>query len=59
MTEITFKNNPIHLEGTEVSKGDVAPNFKVLDNSLNEVLILAYVINKLANLMKKLLKKMV
>lgn len=34
MTEITFKNNPIHLEGTEVSKGDVAPNFKVLDNSL-------------------------
>ena len=23
MTEITFKNNPIHLEGTEVSKGDV------------------------------------
>ena len=28
MTEITFKNNPIHLEGTEVSKGDVAPNFK-------------------------------
>ena len=36
MTEITFKNNPIHLEGTEVSKGDVA-NFKVLDNSLNEV----------------------
>lgn len=37
MTEITFKNNPIHLEGTEVSKGDVAPNFKVLDNSLNEV----------------------
>ncbi|WP_049335927.1 thiol peroxidase [Staphylococcus hominis] len=37
MTEITFKNNPIHLEGTEVSKGDVAPNFKVLDNNLNEV----------------------
>ena len=30
MTEITFKNNPIHLEGTEVSKGDVAPNLSLI-----------------------------
>ena len=76
MTEITFKNNPIHLEGTEVSKGDVAPNFKVLDNSLNEVTLdnfkgqkklisvvpsidTGVCVNKLANLMKRLLKKMV
>ncbi|SUM59810.1 thiol peroxidase [Staphylococcus petrasii] len=37
MTQITFKNNPIHLLGTEVSEGQQAPDFKVLDNNLNEV----------------------
>ena len=36
MTQITFKNNPIHL-GSEVSEGQHAPDFKVLDNDLNEV----------------------
>lgn len=37
MAQITFKNNPIHLLGTEVSEGQQAPDFKVLDNDLNEV----------------------
>ena len=37
MTQITFKNNPIHLVGSEVSEGQHAPDFKVLDNDLNEV----------------------
>ena len=37
MTQITFKNNPIHLAGSEVSEGQHAPDFKVLDNDLNEV----------------------
>lgn len=37
MTQITFKNSPIHLAGTEVSEGQQAPDFKVLDNDLNEV----------------------
>ena len=35
MTQI--KNNPIHLAGSEVSEGQHAPDFKVLDNDLNEV----------------------
>jgi len=39
MTEITFKNNPIHLEGTEVNECDIATNFSVLDNSLNQITI--------------------
>ena len=37
MTQITFKNNPIKLSGSEVNKGDIAPNFTVLDNSLNQI----------------------
>ena len=75
MTQITFKNNPIHL-GSEVSEGQHAPDFKVLDNDLNEVslenykgqkklialyllLIQVCVTNKLVNLMKKRRKKTV
>ena len=37
MTQITFKNNPIKLSGSEVNEGDIAPNFTVLDNSLNQI----------------------
>ena len=36
MTQITFKNNPIKLSGSEVNE-DIAPNFTVLDNSLNQI----------------------
>ncbi|QAV32007.1 thiol peroxidase [Sulfitobacter donghicola] len=36
MTEITFKNNPVTLSGQQVNEGDVAPNFTVLDNDLNQ-----------------------
>lgn len=36
MTEITFKNNPVTLSVQQVNEGDVAPNFTVLDNDLNQ-----------------------
>lgn len=37
MTQITFKQNPVTLKGTEVNVGDQAPDFKVVDNNLQEV----------------------
>lgn len=37
MVSITFKENPMTMLGNEVKQGDQAPNFTVLDNSLNEV----------------------
>ncbi|MCI1574115.1 MAG: thiol peroxidase [Weizmannia coagulans] len=37
MASVTFKGNPVTLEGTEVKVGDKAPDFTVLDNDLNEV----------------------
>ncbi|ADC48768.1 Redoxin domain protein [Alkalihalophilus pseudofirmus OF4] len=37
MAEITFKNNPVTLLGTEVKVEEKAPDFKVLANDLSEV----------------------
>lgn len=37
MVQVTFKNNPIHLLGTEVKVGETAPDFTVLSNSLEPV----------------------
>lgn len=37
MANITFKNNPVTLLGTEVKVGDKAPNFSVLANDLSPV----------------------
>lgn len=37
MTQITFKQNPVTLAGSEVNVGDQAPEFKVVDNNLQEV----------------------
>ncbi|RIN71490.1 redoxin family protein, partial [Staphylococcus simulans] len=37
MTQITFKQNPVTLKGAEVNVGDQAPDFKVVDNNLQEV----------------------
>ncbi|ERN52547.1 thiol peroxidase [Alkalihalophilus marmarensis] len=37
MAQITFKNNPVTLLGTEVKVGEKAPDFKVLANDLSEV----------------------
>jgi thiol peroxidase len=37
MTKVTFKGNPVTLRGTEVQVGDTAPDFKVLNNDLEEV----------------------
>ncbi|MEK4025150.1 thiol peroxidase [Sporosarcina sp. FSL W7-1283] len=37
MVNVTFKNNPIHLEGTEVKVGERAPDFTVLSNDLQPV----------------------
>jgi thiol peroxidase len=34
---ITFKGGPLTLIGPELKKGDPAPNFKLLNNSLQEV----------------------
>ncbi|ARU62271.1 lipid hydroperoxide peroxidase [Tumebacillus avium] len=34
---ITFKGNPVTLQGTEVKVGDQAPNFSVLANNLTPV----------------------
>lgn len=33
----TLKGNPLKLEGPELKKGDTAPDFKVVNNSLQEV----------------------
>ena len=37
MANITFKNGPVTLLGTEVKVGDKAPNFTVLANDLSPV----------------------
>ena len=34
---VTFKGNPLTLTGTEVKVGDLAPDFSVVNNSLEEV----------------------
>ncbi|MBP2026976.1 thiol peroxidase [Acetoanaerobium pronyense] len=34
---ITMKGNPVTLAGKEIKVGDKAPNFKVIDNDMNEV----------------------
>ncbi|RIP34072.1 thiol peroxidase [Staphylococcus gallinarum] len=42
MTQITFKQEPMALSGSQVNEGDVAPDFTVLDNDLNEVKLSTY-----------------
>lgn len=42
MAQITFKQDPITLLGSQVKKGEVAPDFAVLDNDLNEVNLSTY-----------------
>lgn len=42
MPNITFKQNPVTLVGSEVKKGDQAPNFTVLANDLSEVTLKDY-----------------
>jgi len=36
MAKVTFKGDPVTLVGTEVKKGDKAPDFTVLSNDLQE-----------------------
>ncbi|MCD6527555.1 MAG: thiol peroxidase [Desulfuromonas sp.] len=36
---ITFKGNPVTLLGPDVAVGDVAPDFKVIDNGLQPVVL--------------------
>ncbi|WP_371068766.1 thiol peroxidase [Sediminibacillus sp. JSM 1682029] len=42
MANVTFKGTPMTLGGNEVKVGDTAPDFKVLDNDLNEVRLSDY-----------------
>lgn len=42
MAQITFKQEPVTLYGSQVKKGEYAPNFTVLDNDLNEVTLENY-----------------
>lgn len=42
MAQITFKQEPITLLGSQVKKGETAPDFTVLDNDLNEVTLSNY-----------------
>lgn len=42
MVNITFKNDPVTLLGTEIKVGDTAPNFTVLSNDLQEVSLKDY-----------------
>ncbi|WP_404453589.1 thiol peroxidase [Virgibacillus necropolis] len=37
MANVTFKQNPVTLLGSEVKVGDSAPNFTVLSNDLTEI----------------------
>ncbi|WP_280769921.1 thiol peroxidase [Salipaludibacillus daqingensis] len=37
MAQVTFKENPVTLKGTQVAVGDKAPDFTVLANDLSEV----------------------
>jgi len=36
VVQVTFNNDPVTLEGTEIKVGDVAPDFTVLANDLSE-----------------------
>ncbi|NWK85499.1 thiol peroxidase [Staphylococcus sp. GSSP0090] len=42
MTQITFKQEPITLLGSQVKTGETAPEFTLLDNDLNEVNLSTY-----------------
>ena len=42
MAQITIKQEPVTLYGSQVKKGEYAPNFTVLDNDLNEVTLESY-----------------
>lgn len=42
MTEVTFQGNPVTVSGNEVKVGDTAPDFTVLNNSLEEVSLSDY-----------------
>ncbi|SOC39221.1 thiol peroxidase [Salinicoccus kekensis] len=42
MAEVTFKGDPVTLGGKEVKVGDTAPDFTVLNNSLEEVTLSDY-----------------
>lgn len=42
MANITFKNNPVTLLGTEVKVGQAAPDFTVLHNDLSEAKLSDY-----------------
>lgn len=42
MVNVTFKQEPVTLIGTEVKVGDKAPDFKVLSNDLKEVTLKDY-----------------
>lgn len=42
MAQITFKQEPVTLYGSQVKKGEYAPDFTVLDNDLNEVTLENY-----------------
>lgn len=42
MAQITFNQEPVTLYGSQVKKGEYAPNFTVLDNDLNEVTLESY-----------------
>lgn len=36
MAKVTFNNDPVTLEGTEIKPGDTAPDFTVIANDLSE-----------------------
>ncbi len=42
MQEITMKGNPLTLEGTELSLGEMAPDVELMDNDLTPVRISSY-----------------
>ncbi|PHK50918.1 thiol peroxidase [Staphylococcus edaphicus] len=42
MAQITFKQEPVTLLGSQVKTGEVAPEFTLLDNDLNEVNLSTY-----------------
>lgn len=42
MAQITFKQKPVELLGQEVNVGEQAPDFTVVDNSLQPVTLATY-----------------
>ncbi|WP_436854110.1 thiol peroxidase [Staphylococcus caeli] len=42
MAQITFKQDPVTLLGSQVKEGQIAPDFTLLDNNLNEVNLSTY-----------------